>query len=75
MRSYRTSLDVSPIAITNVPLFFVTVTPVLRTSAGSRPKVLLTWFCTSLAARSMLRSRLNVQTIVLVPSLVVVELM
>jgi hypothetical protein len=56
-------------------LFFVTVTPVLRTSAGSRPIVLLTWFCTSFAARSMLRSSAKVQTIVVVPLLVVVELM
>jgi len=59
----------------NVPLFLVTVIPVAVTAAGSRPVVLLTWFCTSFAARSMSRSRKNVQTIVLVPSLVVVELM
>ena len=37
--------------------------------------VLFTWFCTSLAARSMLRSSWNVQTTELVPSLVVVEVM
>ena len=61
--------------MTNVPLFLVTVTPVARTSAGSRPMVLFTWFCTSLAARSMLRSSWNVQTTELVPSLVVVEVM
>ena len=33
-------------------VFLVTVTPVVRTSAGSRPRTWLTRFCTSTAARS-----------------------
>jgi hypothetical protein len=57
-------VDVMPMPITNVPLFFETATPVSLTSFGSRPCARLTAFCTSLVAWSRSRSRLNVAVIV-----------
>ena len=73
--SQRLSVDVTPIAITKVPEFFATETPVSLTSFGSRPCARFTAFCTSLAAWSRLRSRLNVHVIVELPSLPLCELM
>ena len=67
--SQRLSVDVMPSAATNVPEFFETVTPICLTSFGSRPCARFTAFCTSFAAWSRLRSRLNVAVICEVPSL------
>ena len=51
-------------------VFLVTVMPLVRTSAGMRPSAWFTRFCTSMAARSGLRSMSNVTVIVLMPLLV-----
>jgi hypothetical protein len=51
----------------------LTVTPMALTSLGSRPDAWFTRFCTSTAARSGSRSGSNVTTIVLVPSLPLVD--
>jgi hypothetical protein len=57
--------DVSAIAMTNVPEFFVTVTPVCWTIAGKSPVADCTAFWTSAVARSRSRERSNVHVIVL----------
>ncbi len=51
-------------------VFFVTVMPLVRTSAGMRPSAWLTRFWTSMAARSALRLMSKVTVIVLMPLLV-----
>ena len=53
----------------------VTVTPVLRTSAGSRPITWLTRFCTSTAARSGSRAMSKKTLTVLTPLLVLEDVM
>ena len=54
----------------NPAVFFVTVMPLVRTSAGMRPSAWLTRFWTSMAARSGSRSMLKVAVMVLMPLLV-----
>ena len=54
-------------------LTFCTVTPICRTSAGSRPSAWLTRFCTSTAAMSGSRVTSNVTVIWLTPLLVLDE--
>ena len=56
-------------------LTFWTVTPICRTSAGSRPSTWLTRFCVSTAAISGSRVTSNVIVIVLTPLLVLDEVM
>ncbi len=50
-----------------------TETPVVLTSFGSRPRAIETRFCTSTAARSMLRSSSKVAVMLLRPLLPLVE--
>ena len=59
----------------NPAVFLVTVTPVVRTSAGSRPSTWLTRFWTSTAARSGLRPISKYTLIVLTPLLVLEDWM
>ncbi len=54
---------------------FVTVTPLVRTSTGRRPRAEFTRFCTSTAARSGSRPTSNVTVIALMPLLVLAEVM
>ena len=58
-----------PMPSTKSPAFFVTVMPCAVTSAGRRACTVWIAFCTSVAARSRLRSRSKVHVIVLVPLL------
>src|SRR5688572_5562906 len=62
-------------ATTKLLADFCTVTPVWRTSAGSRPSAWLTRFCTSTAAMSGSRDTSNVTVIWLAPLLVLDEAM
>ena len=54
---------------------FVTVMPLVRTSAGRRPSAWLTRFCTSTAARSGLRPMSKVTVIVESPLFVLDDVM
>ena len=54
---------------------FVTVMPLVRTSAGMRPSAELTRFCTSTAARSWSREMSKVTVIVETPELVLDDCM
>ena len=53
-------------------MFLVTVTPLVRTSAGRRPSAWLTRFCTSTAARSGSRP-ISKETLIVETPLLVLE--
>jgi len=62
------SRETKPMPIRNPAVFFRIVTPLLRTSTGSRAIAWLTRFCTSTAARSGSRPTSKKTLIVLTPA-------